>query len=144
MCAIRGIDCVRPSFLSGRKRARLGIIDQVPPPARRFFRGGWDGGGSGAELPSESGVNAASETETATGQGGILRRDARGEPRGSGDAIYSGDDGGDDGDGGVRSRSRKSGAACRKRRRQRKEARRLRAMATAEAAAERAEEQKKT
>ncbi|CAM9217201.1 unnamed protein product, partial [Ectocarpus sp. 13 AM-2016] len=39
--AIRGIDCVRPSFLSGRKRTSLGIID-----GRRDRR--WDGGGGGA------------------------------------------------------------------------------------------------
>lgn len=34
-CAIRGIDCVRPSFLSGRKRTSLGIIDEPSPRLRR-------------------------------------------------------------------------------------------------------------
>lgn len=30
-CAIRGVDCIRPSFLSGRKRTSLGIIDKPIP-----------------------------------------------------------------------------------------------------------------
>lgn len=38
-CAIRGIDCIRPSFLSGRKRTNLGIIDPAPP--RVYRRGGY-------------------------------------------------------------------------------------------------------
>ncbi|CAM9352944.1 unnamed protein product, partial [Ectocarpus sp. 6 AP-2014] len=105
--AIRGIDCVRPSFLSGRKRTSLGIID-----GRRDRR--WDGGGGGG-----GGARGAAGSED--GEAGSD----------SGDVNGGGDDAGD----GPRSgRSRKSGAACRKRRRQCKQARRLKAAAMAEAA----------
>ncbi|CAM9730251.1 unnamed protein product [Ectocarpus sp. 8 AP-2014] len=102
--AIRGIDCVRPSFLSGRKRTSLGIID-----GRRDRR--WDGGGGGAR-------GAAGSED---GEAGSDSGDVNGGGDDAGDGLRSG-------------RSRKSGAACRKRRRQCKQARRLKAAAKAEAA----------
>lgn len=105
-CAIRGIDCVRPSFLSGRKRTSLGIIEvgrgRRLPPERS------DSGGSGSEVKGDT-------------------------PPGDGAGVSG--DRGRDGDGRRRSRSKKSGAACRKRRRQCKAARRLKAAATVAAAA---------
>ncbi|CAM9826510.1 unnamed protein product, partial [Hapterophycus canaliculatus] len=110
-CAIRGIDCVRPSFLSGRKRTSLGIIEvgrgRKTPPERSDSISG----GSGSE---EKG-------ETTPGDAGGDEDGAAGRGR--------------DWDGRRRSRSKKSGAACRKRRRQCKAARRLKAAATMAAAA---------
>ncbi|CAM9871505.1 unnamed protein product [Ectocarpus sp. 12 AP-2014] len=102
--AIRGIDCVRPSFLSGRKRTSLGIID-----GRRDRR--WGGGGGGAR-------GAAGSED---GEDGSESGDVNGGGDGAVDGLRSG-------------RSRKSGAAYRMRRRQCMRARRLKAAAMAEAA----------
>lgn len=110
--AIRGIDCVRPSFLSGRKQTSLGIIDPScellrPRPSRRLISGS-NSNRMSEETVSDRGAGAA-----------------------TGSTSF-----GEDGDGqGNRGhlRSRRSGATCRKRRRQRKEARRLKAVAAAAA-----------
>lgn len=106
-CAIRGIDCIRPSVLSGRKRTSLGIVDKRKDrlgPSGRWVSGGAGGAaGGGDDGPCFSVDDGCEGSKASVGQGG----------------------------GGRRSRGKKSGAACRKRRRQCKEARRLKAAAAA-------------
>lgn len=117
--AIRGIDCVRPSFLSGRKRTSLGIIEvrheRRAPPGRWESSGGGGGGRGG-------GSNGDGDGEE--GAGGREREASASELGGEG--ARSG--------GGRKGRSKRSGAACRKRRRQFKKARQLKAAAVAAAA----------
>ena len=126
-CAIRGIDCIRPSFLSGRKRSSLGIIDEHryrQGPSAPWEDGEIDGGDS--DRAAES--TAESESEDAPGiEPGIdVESDI---------LDVCGNEWSVGGGAGRKSRGRKSGAACRKRRRQCKEARRLKAATAAAAAA---------
>lgn len=121
-CAIRGIDCVRPSFLSGRKRTSLGIIEARRNREAPLSR--WDtGGSSGAGIEGDG-----------TADGGSGRTASAVPGAGGGDDFDPSErDGG--GGGGCRGRSRKSGAVCNKNRRQCRKARRLRArLKTASAA----------
>lgn len=113
--AIRGIDCVRPSFLSGRKRTNLGIIEVRHE--RRAPPGPWDSGGSGGG----SGAGREGDEE---GAGGRESEASASEVGGEGNR----------GGGGRKARSKRSGAACRKKRRQSKKARQLKAAAVAAAA----------
>lgn len=112
--AIRGIDCVRPSFLSGRKRTSLGIIEVRHE--RRGPPGRWDSGGGGGNGAGREGNEDAGGRELEA-----IASDSCGEGGRSG--------------GGRKARSKRSGAACRKRRRQCKKARQLKAAAVAAAAA---------
>lgn len=125
-CAIRGIDCIRPSFLSGRKRSSLGIIDEHcyrQGPFTRSEDGEIEGGdGDGA---AESAADSEPE-----GAGGI---EAGADVESDG-LEACGREWSVGGGAGRKNRGKRSGAACRKRRRQCKEARRLKA-ATAAAAA---------
>lgn len=112
-CAIRGIDCIRPSVLSGRKRTSLGIVDErndrLGPPGPWVSKsdgGDGDGDGSGDDGARFSVVDDGCDGSVASA-------------------------GGQGGGGGGRSRGKRSGAACRRRRRQCKEARRLKAAAAA-------------
>ena len=113
--AIRGIDCVRPSFLSGRKRTNLGIIEVRHE--RRAPPGRWDSGGSGGGSGAGGGGDEGADE---------LQNEANVSEAG-------GEAGGRSG-GGRKARSKRSGAACRKRRRQCKKARQLKAAAVAAAA----------
>lgn len=120
-CAIRGIDCIRPSFLSGRKRSSLGIIDQHC--YRQVYSSQSEDGGDGA-----AGSAAESEPDDATG----IEADA--DVRND-DVETLGRKWSVGGGAGRKNRGKRSGAACRKRRRQCKEARRLKAASAAAAAA---------
>lgn len=113
-CAIRGEDCIRPTFLSGRKRTSLGIIDErshhrrATPPRWASECGSEDVEGSGVSVGTES----------------LERTDEEGFKSHEGS-----DEGGRQSGGRSRNRGKRSGAACRKRRRQCKEARRRKAAA---------------
>eukprot|EP00752_Nemacystus_decipiens_P017215 g15423.t1 len=111
--AIRGVDCVRPSFLSGRKRTNLGIIEVRHE--RRAPPGRGDSSGSGGDR------GAGTEGDEGAGER---------EPEREASACKVGGEGGRS-VGGRKARSKRSGAACRKRRRQCKKARQLKAAAVA-------------
>ena len=126
-CAIRGIDCIRPSFLSGRKRSSLGIIDEHC--YRQAHSSQSEDGGVGGD-GDDGAVGSAAESEPDDAAGNEADADARS------DGVETlGREWSVGGGAGRKNRGKRSGAACRKRRRQCKEARRLKAASAAAAAA---------
>lgn len=141
-CAIRGIDCIRPSFLSGRKRTNLGIIDDrgscrgSPRCTRRRRTSAGDhwfgpeGVGASYHVGDLGDVMDGSESgdDDRELRGGRKQSSTPGRDHGGGDSTVG------LGTSARAGRGGRSGAACRKKRRRCKEARRLRAAAAAAAA----------